>query len=126
MKRCECEDLVCIFCHEKEIHLPHPQLERVNASLKQLVSLTIRVSPEAVASWTTDELNGEPGASPTYTDPAIETLATVQAIYGLVGRQTQGLFQSVFELMKLDLPIADHPALSRRRRQLTITLPVKD
>jgi hypothetical protein len=42
-----------------------------NASLKKLGSLTIWVSSEAVENWTTDELTGEPGASPTYTDPAI-------------------------------------------------------
>jgi hypothetical protein len=71
-------------------------------------------------------LTGEQGASPTYTDLAIETMATVQAIYGLAGRQTQGFLQSVFELMKLDLTVPDHSTLSRRRRQLTITLPVKD
>ena len=97
-----------------------------NASLKQRGRLTIWVSPEAVANWTTDELTGEPGASPTYTDLAIETMATVQAIYGLAGRQTQGFLQSLFELMKLDLTAPDHSTLSRRRRQLTITLPVKD
>src|SRR5215468_4753628 len=97
-----------------------------NASLKKRGSLTIWVSSEAVKNWTTDELTGEPGASPTYTDLAIETMATVQAIYGLAGRQTQGFLQSVFELMKLDLTAPDHSTLSRRRRQLEITLPVKD
>jgi IS5 family transposase len=35
-------------------------------------------------------------------------------------------FRSLFELMKLELPVPDHSTLSRRRRQLTITLPVKD
>ena len=97
-----------------------------NASLKQRGRLTIWVSSEAVANWTTDELTGQSGASPTYTDLAIETMATVQAIYGLAGRQTQGFLQSLFELMKLELPVPDHSTLSRRRRQLTITLPVKD
>src|SRR5215468_4290987 len=97
-----------------------------NASLKKRGSLTIWVSPEAVENWTTDDLTGEPGASPTYTDLAIETMATVQAVYGLAGRQTQGFLQSVFELMKLDLTAPDHSTLSRRRRQLPITLPVKD
>jgi IS5 family transposase len=97
-----------------------------NASLKKRGSLTIWVSPEAVENWTTDELTGEPGASPTYTDLAIETMATVQAVYGLAGRQTQGFLQSVFEFMKLDLTAPDHSTLSRRRRQLTITLPIKD
>ena len=96
-----------------------------NSSLKQRGSLTIWVSSEAVENWTTDELTGEPGASPTYTDLAIETMATVQAIYGLAGRQTQGFLQSVFELMKLDLSVPDHSTLSQRRR-LMVTLPVKN
>src|SRR5499426_2340689 len=97
-----------------------------NASLKQRGSLTIWISSEATAKWTTNELTGEPGASPTYTDLAIETMATIQAIYGLAGRQTQGFLQSVFELMKLDLTAPDHSTLSRRRQGLSIALPVRD
>jgi hypothetical protein len=69
---------------------------KYNASLKKRGSLTIWVSPEDVKNWTTDELTAEPGASPTYTDLAIET------IYGLAGRQTQGFLESVFELLKLE------------------------
>ena len=45
-----------------------------NASLKKRGSLKIWISSEAIANWTTDELTGEPGASPTYTDLAIETM----------------------------------------------------
>ena len=97
-----------------------------NASLKQRGSLTIWVNSDATANWTTDELSGEPGASPTYTDLAIETMATVQAIFSLPGRQTQGFLQSLFELMKVNLPVPDHSTLSRRRRDLEITLPVKN
>jgi len=52
-----------------------------NALLKQLGRLIIWVSSQAVANWTTDELTWEPGASPTYIDLAIETMAAVQAIY---------------------------------------------
>src|SRR5262245_219797 len=97
-----------------------------NASPKQRGSLTIWISSDATAKWTTNELTGELGASPTYTDMAIETMATIQAIYGLAGRQTQGFLQSVFELMKLNLTVPDHSTLSRRRRQLEITSPVKN
>jgi hypothetical protein len=97
-----------------------------NALLKQRGSLKIWISSEAIANWTTDELTGEPGASPTYTDLVIETMATIQAIFGLAGRQTQGFLQSVFELMKLNLAAPDHSTLSRRERQLEITLPVKN
>ncbi len=73
-----------------------------NSSLKQRGRLTIWVSSEAVENWTADELTGQQGTSPTYTDLAIETMATVQAIYGLAGLQTQGFLQSVLELMKLN------------------------
>jgi hypothetical protein len=54
-----------------------------NRSLKQRGSLTVWITFEAVANWTTEELTGEPGASPTYTDLAIETMATVQAVFSL-------------------------------------------
>src|SRR5215468_12611413 len=99
-----------------------PTLSEYNASLKQRGSIAVWVSSEAVENWTTDELTGEPGASPTYADLAIETMAIIQAIYGLAGRQTQGFLQSIFELMKLDLPVPDHSTLSRRRRHLEISL----
>ena len=97
-----------------------------NRALKQRGSLTVWVSKEALANWTTKELTGEPGASPTYTDLALETMATVQAIYSLAGRQTQGFLQSIFELMKINLTVPDHSTLSRRRRSLNVTLPVRD
>ncbi len=88
-----------------------------NRALKQRGSLTVWVSKDATANWTTNDLTGEPGASPTYTNLAIETMATVQAIYSLAGRQTQGFLQSIFELMKIALTVPDHSTLSRRRRR---------
>jgi IS5 family transposase len=95
-----------------------------NSALKQRGSLTIWISDQAIAGWTTDLLTGGPGASPVYTDLAIETMATVQALYSLAGRQTQGFLQSLFDLMKVDLTAPDHSTLSRRRSSLTVTLPV--
>jgi len=38
---------------------------------------------------------------------------------------TQGFLQSIFELMGLDLSAPDHSTLSRRRKNLTVHLPVK-
>ncbi len=97
-----------------------------NRALKQRGSLTVWVSKDAIVNWTTNDLTGEPGASPTYTNLAIETMATVQAIYSLAGRQTQGFLQSIFELMKIALTVPDHSTLSRRRRGLKVTLPIQD
>lgn len=97
-----------------------------NRALKQRGSLTVWISKDALANWTTRELTGEPGASPIYTGLAIETMAIVQAIYSRAGRQTQGFLESIFELMNIDLPVPDHSTLSRRRKSLNITLPVQD
>jgi transposase len=97
-----------------------------NKALKQRGSLTVWVSEEALQHWTTQEKTGQAGASPTYTDLAIETMATVQAVYHLAGRQTQGFLQSLFGLMKIALGVPDHSTLSRRRGALTVVLPVRE
>ena len=97
-----------------------------NAALEQRGSLSIWISPEVIDNWTTAELTGERGASPTYTDLAIETMATVQTLFRLPGRQTEGFLNSIFELMGIDLRAPDHTTLSRRRNRLSITLPVQE
>src|SRR5438105_10047545 len=90
-----------------------------NAALSARGSLTIWISEAALKDWTTKEKSGERGASETYTNLAIETMATVQAIYSLPGRQTAGFLESVFKLMKIELPVPDHSTLSRRRGALS-------
>ncbi len=95
-----------------------------DTALKQRGSLTMWISPEALTHWTNPEQTGRRGASPTYTDLAIETMATLQALYGLAGRQTEGLLASIFALMQLPLAVPDHSTLSRRRGQLRGPLPV--
>jgi hypothetical protein len=78
-----------------------------------------------LGKWTREEKSGQRGASLLYTDLAILTCVTVQALYGLAGRQTEGFLKSVFELMGRNLPVPDHSTVSRRRGQLIVSLPVK-
>lgn len=75
-------------------------------------------------AWLVEDLSGKPGASKLYSDLAIMTMATLKAVYRLAGRQCQGFVESIFELMAIDLPVADHSTLSRRLGQLSIELPV--
>jgi IS5 family transposase len=96
-----------------------------NRALTQRGSLTVWISDAALQHWTTDEKTGQPGASPTYTDLAIETMLTVKALYHLAGRQTTGFVASLFALLKIDKSVPDHSTLSRRRGALLLTLPVK-
>jgi Transposase DDE domain len=72
----------CAFsAMKKKPTLRNRNWSEYNASLNQLGRLIIWVSSQSVVNWTADELTGEPGAFPTYFDLAIETMATVQAIY---------------------------------------------
>lgn len=95
-----------------------------NAGLKQRGSLTFWIEDSVVEQWVVEELSGKPGASVLYSDLAIQTMATVKAIYRLAGRQCQGFLESIFELMRIDLPVPDHSTLSRRLGQLSVELPV--
>ena len=96
-----------------------------DTSLRQRGSLTFWISQELIDNWTTTEKSGHRGASPTYTDAAIETLATVKYLFGQASRQAEGLLSSVFELMRLSLPVPDHTTLSRRLARLPVRLPVR-
>ena len=39
-------------------------------------------------------------------------MATVQSLFNLPGRQTQGFLESLFALKGIDLPVPDHSTLS--------------
>lgn len=97
---------------------------KYNAGLKQRGSLTFWLSEDVLAGWIEETLTGRRGASPTYTDLAISTFETLKSVYGLAGRQTEGLMSSLFELMGVDLPIPEHSTVSRRKGKLSVTLPV--
>ncbi len=51
-------------------------------------------------------------------------MVTIQSLFGLAGRQTEGFVESIFQLMDLDLPIPDHSTVSRRLQKLSVQLPV--
>ncbi len=94
-------------------------------ALKTRGSLTFSMSEDVIEDWKNQEKTGRRGASKTYTDTAIATMATIKLLFGLAGRQTEGFLHSLFELMDLELPIPDHTTLSRRDSQLKVELPLK-
>lgn len=96
-----------------------------DTSLRRRGSLTFWISQDLLENWTTKEKTGAPGASPTYTDAAIETLAVVKYLFRPASRQAEGLLASIFEMMKVSLPVPDHTTLSRRLARLRVRLPVK-
>jgi Transposase DDE domain len=97
---------------------------KYNTGLKQRGSLTFWLDEEVLLDWLSHTNTGRRGASPTYSDAAILTMATLQTVFHLAGRQTQGFLESIFELMEVELPVPDHSTLSRRLKRLSITIPV--
>ena len=95
-----------------------------NHGLKQRGSLTFWIDEQVLSQWITTEKTGKKGASNTFSDQAIITFMTLKCLFQLAGRQTQGLLESLFSLMNIDLPVPDHSTVSRRMGKLQIKIPV--
>ena len=60
-----------------------------------------------------------------YTDQAILVMLTVKEIFHLSNRGAEGFVRSLFQLIKIDLPVPDHSTLSKRGKDLKVNLPKK-
>ena len=85
------------------------------AGLRRRGSLTLWITPEALAGWAAPRRKTR-GGQPLYSDLAIETTLMLGMVFGLRLRQSEGLLSSVLDMMGLDLPVPDHTTLSRRAR----------
>jgi IS5 family transposase len=95
-----------------------------DTALKQRGSLTFWLDEAVIAGWLNEQKSGRRGASKHYSDGAIALMATVQALFHLPGRQTEGFLESLFGLMGIDLSVPDHSTLSRRMGKVAVELPV--
>lgn len=95
-----------------------------DAALKQRGSLTFWIDEAVIEGWINEQRSGRRGASKHYSDGAIALMATVQSLFNLPGRQTEGFLESLFALMGIDLPVPDHSTLSRRIGKVVVEMPV--
>ena len=93
-----------------------PEYDR---ALQQRGSLTVWVTPEALAAWHPPK-TGRPGRSCTYSDIAIETGHLLRLAFGRPWRQTEGLLRSLATLLNLDIGVPDHTTFSRRSPGLAL------
>src|SRR5271157_5479348 len=89
------------------------------AALRDRGSLTVWVTPEAIAAWHPAR-TGRPGRSAHYSDLAIETGVMLRLAFARPWRQTEGLLRSVTRLLGLSLDAPDHTTLSRRSAALSL------
>lgn len=97
--------------------------KQYNSALVQRGSLTLWVSDDLLALWRNHEISGKRGKPRYYSDTAIFCMATLQEVYHLPLRSTQGLMQSIVKLLGRDLTVPDYSLLCRRRKTINVTLP---
>jgi DDE family transposase len=92
-------------------------------ALGQRGSLTLWITADVLQTWHPTAPENKRGHPRLYPDTAIATMATLQELYHLGGRQTEGWLQSIGELRHLEGAIPDYTTLSRRRATLEIVRP---
>ena len=90
--------------------------------LRNRGDVTIWFSADAVGAWTPPK-TGRRGGQQRYSDLAILTSLTVRLVFHLPLRQTEGFVASLLRLMDLDVSAPDHTTLSRRNKDVNVTLP---
>jgi len=83
----------------------------------------VSVSTDVLAAWNAQAKRGKRGHPQTYTATAILCMASLQELYHLPLRATEGLLCSVVELLRIEVAVPCYTTLSRRRRTLEVTLP---
>jgi IS5 family transposase len=94
-----------------------------NKALVSRGSLTVWISEDVLSAWHNTARTGKRGKPASYTDTAILCMATLEEVYGLPLRATQGLTRSIIKLLGVKLSVPCYTTLCRRRRSLEVVLP---
>ena len=91
-----------------------------NKSLIKRGSLTFWIAAEAMKNWFHQEHHGRRGRSILYTDQTICTFLMLKGLFNLPLRATQGLLDSLFELMNVPLCSPGYACISNRARSVKV------
>jgi len=93
-------------------------------ALVQRGSITFWMSDDFEKTWM---YTGEKqrGSQFDYTDQAILVMLTVKEVFHLTNRGVEGFVRSLFQMLKINLPVPDHSTLSKRGKDLKVKLPKK-
>ena len=82
--------------------------------------LTFWVDTETMKNWFHNDHHGWRCCSPLYTDQTICTVLMFKGIFNLTLRASQGLLDSLFELMNMPLCAPGYNCVSKRARMVTV------
>jgi len=94
-----------------------------NEALVDRGRLTVWFGEEAIENWKHDGPTQQ-GAQWIFTDLAVKTCLQIKVVYGLTLRQTEGLVESLVEMMGLEeqVPVPDYTTLSKRQGDLDVKI----
>lgn len=96
--------------------------QQYNKALVERGSLTVWMSAEALKNWSNTVKTGKRGRPVLYSNLAIQTMLTLQLLFRLPLRQTEGLLNSVLRLLTFELDAPDYSTLAKRTATLTVRL----
>jgi hypothetical protein len=90
-------------------------------ALVQRGSITFWMSDDFEKTWMhTGEK--QRGSQFDYSDQSILVMLTVKEVFHLTNRGVEGFVRSIFQMMKINLPVPDHTTLSKRGKDLKVNL----
>lgn len=99
---------------------PITDLPKYNKSLINRGSLTFWIDAEVMNNWFHHAHHGRRGRSHLYTDQSICTFLMLKGVFSLTLRATQGVLDSLFELMNVPLCAPDYSCVSKQARTVTV------
>src|SRR5581483_4813193 len=96
-----------------------------NEALVSRGAITVWLGDDAVSSWYGTTKTGKAGHPKLYSDIAIRAALTIQAVYHLPLRATEGFVSSLLTLMGLSLKCPDYSTLSYRAETLEVPMSQK-
>lgn len=96
-----------------------------NQALVNRGAVMFWISKAAQDNWYNTRPTGQRGKPRLYSDLAIETATTIQQVFGLALRQTEGFLTSLFQKLNNGLTAPDYSTLSIRAAGLNITIAAK-
>lgn len=96
--------------------------KQYNQALVERGSLTFWIDEDSLETWMNTEKTGKRGKPVVYSHNAIITTLTVQSLFRLPLRQTEGLLNSIFRLADIPLRSPDYSTVSKRSETLPVDL----
>lgn len=96
-----------------------------NQALVDRGSILFWITEEAIKNWEEKKKTGKRGKPRTYSMIAIETAVTLQQVFHLPLRQTEGFLKSIFKRIQAQVSVPDFSTISLRAGTLPVTIRVR-